>query len=109
MNFTNPFKNDNFEDIRRQEAYAQQKNSETTKAVGNFFYKLIGFWFMWIFTATFSAIILEKVFLQSHGISFFIALILSFIIFKVPYVKASPYKSFIIICFVFGLFMVASS
>jgi len=105
MSFLN--NDDNFHDLRRQEEYERQKNADMARGVGNFFYKLIGFWFMWLFTATFSAIILEKVFSQSQGMSLLVGLILSFVIFKVPYVKASPYKSFIVICFVFGLFMVA--
>ena len=98
---------DNFHDLRRQEEYERQKNADVARGVGNFFYKLIGFWFMWIFTGTFSMIILEKVFLLSKGMSLMLGLILSFAIFKVPYVKANPYKSFIMICFVFGLFIIA--
>jgi len=105
MSFIN--NDDDFRDLRRQEEYERQKNGQLAKGVGNFFYKLIGFWFMWIFTGVFSMIILEKVFSLSHGMSLLIGLILSFAIFKVPYVKASPYKSFIVICFVFGLFVVA--
>ena len=105
MSFLN--NDDNFHDLKRQEEYERQKNLDMARGAGNFLYKLIGFWFIWLFTATFSAIILEKIFLLSQGISLLIGIILSFVIFKVPYVKASPYKSFIIICFVFGLFIVA--
>lgn len=105
MSFLN--NDDNFHDLRRQEEYERQKNADMARGVGNFFYKLIGFWFIWLFTATFSAVILEKVFSQSQGMSLFIGLILSFVIFKVPYVKENPYKSFIVICFVFGLFTIA--
>ncbi len=98
---------DNFHDLRRQEEYERQKNEQLVRGAGNLLYKLIGFWFIWLFTATFSAVILEKIFSLSQGMSLFIGLILSFVIFKVPYVKASPYKSFIVICFVFGLFVIA--
>lgn len=105
MSFIN--NDDDFHDLRRQEEYERQKNEQLARGVGNFFYKIIGFWFIWLFTAAFSAVILEKVFSQSEGMSLLIGLILSFIIFKVPYVKENPYKSFIMICFVFGLFMVA--
>jgi len=105
MSFIN--NDDDFHDLRRREEYERQKNADMARGVGNFFYKLIGFWLIWIFTATFSSIILEKVFALSHGMSFFIGLILSFVIFKVPYVKLNPYKSFMVICFIFWLFTIA--
>jgi hypothetical protein len=104
MSFLN---NDDFHDLRRQEEYERQKSENVVRGVGNFFYKVIGFWIIWLSTATFSTTIIEKVFSQSRGMAYLIGLILSFIIFKVPYVKENPYKSFIIICFVFGLFVVA--
>ena len=105
MSFIN--NDDDFHDLRRREEYERQKNAQLASGVGNFFYKIIGFWFIWLFTATFSTMILEKVFSLGEGKSLLIGLILSFVIFKVPYVKANPYKSFIVICFVFGLFMIA--
>lgn len=107
MFFNNSSDNDPYGNLRKQEEYERQKNEQLARGVGGFLYKLIGFWFIWLFTGALSAVILEMVFSLSQGMSFIIGLILSFVIFKVPYVKASPYKSFIVICFVFGLFMIA--
>lgn len=109
MNFTNPFKNDDFEDIRRQEAYEHQKNLEATKAVGNFFYLYIMYGFIWLLTSAFTAVVLENIFGVGTGTSFFIGIVAGIVIFKVPYVRQSPFKSLMMVCFIFGLFIVASS
>lgn len=98
---------DDFHDLRRQEEYERQKNANVARGVGSLFYKLLGYWFVWLFTAAFSGVILQEVFKLSYVLSLFIGIVLSFLIFKIPYVKENPYKSFIVICFVFGLFVVA--
>jgi len=107
MFFNSSSDNDPYGDLRRREEYERQQNANIARGVGGFFYKYIGYWFVWLFTGAFSGTILQKVFELSFGMSFFIGVTLSVIIFKVPYVKENPYKSFIVICFVFGLFIVA--
>lgn len=107
--FFNNSDNDPYGDLRRREEYERQQQANFAKGVGNVFYKSLGYWFVWLFTAGFSSSILKEVFGLSFELSFFIGLILSFFIFKIPYVKTNPYKSFVMICFVFGLFVVAFS
>lgn len=109
MSFGNPFKNDDFEDLRRKEAYERQKDLETTKAVGNFFYLYIVYSFIWLVSTVFIALVLMNLFAIHDGLSTLIGMILSFFVFKIRYVKQNPFKSLIVICFIFGLFMVASS
>lgn len=99
--------NDPFGDLRRREEYERQKNANIARGAGNLLSNIIGYWFVWLFTATFSATILLHVFSLSEGMSLLLGIILSFVIFKVPFVKQHPYKSFLVICFVFGLFVVA--
>lgn len=106
--FFNNSDNDPYGDLRRREEYEREKNAQTARAVGNFFYKSLGYWFVWLFTAGFSGSVLQEVFGFSFVSAFLTGLVLSFLIFKVDYVKANPYKSFVIICFVFALFVVAS-
>lgn len=109
MFFNNSKDDDPYGDIRRREEYERQQNINMARTGGNLLYKLIGFWFIWLFTGAFSAVILENILKFGQGVSLLGGLALSFLIFKVPYVKASPYKSFLVICFVFALFMIAFS
>lgn len=109
MFFNNSLDKDPSGDLRKREEYERQRNADFTRGLGNFLLKSIGYWFVWLFTAGFSGSVLQEVFGFSFGASLIIGLILSFLIFKVPNVKANPYKSFVMICFVFGLFVVAFS
>jgi hypothetical protein len=105
--FFNNSDNDPYGDLRRREEYERQQQVTFARGLGNFFFKSLGYWFVWLFTAGFSGSILQKVFGFSFVSAFLVGLILSFLIFKVPYVKENPYKSFVMICFIFALFVVA--
>jgi len=109
MNFGSPFKNDDFEDIKRQEEYEHQKNVENTKAVGNFLYLYIMYGSIWLFSSAFTMVILDDIIGLGTGTSIVIGLIAGIVIFRVPYVKQNPFKSLMMVCFMFGLFIVASS
>jgi len=98
---------DDFHDLRRQEEYERQKNEQLARGVGNFLYLYIAYAFVWLFSTAFTATVLESIFGMGTGLSFFIGIVAGIVIFKVPYVRANPFKSFIMICFVFGLFIVA--
>jgi len=99
--------NDDFEDFRRYEEYQRQKDAQFAKGVGNFLFYYIGYAFVWLFTSAFTATVLENMFGVGIGTSLLVGVISGFLIFKVPYVKANPFKSFIVICFIFGLSIVA--
>ena len=107
FNKQNP--DDPYGDLRRREEYEREQKLHMARTGGNLFANLMGYWFVWLFTGAFSATILQKIFDISDGLTLLFGLVGSFIIFKVPYVKQHPYKSFIVICFVFGLFIIASS
>ena len=105
MSFLN--NDDNFHDLRRQEEYERQKNEQLTRGVGNFLYLYIAYGFVWLCSSAFTAVVLENMFGVGAGLSFLIGIVSGIVIFKVPYVKANPFKSLIMICFIFGLFIVA--
>ena len=107
MFFNNSSNDDSYGDLRRREEYERQQKINMARTGGNLLYKLLGYWFVWLFSMSFSGVILEKIFGLDFGLALIISFILGFVIFKVPYVKAYPYKSFMIICFVFGLFIIA--
>ena len=99
--------NDNFDDLRRKEEYERQKQANLARGLGNFLYLYIAYGFVFLFSTAFTATVLELIFGVGTVMSFVIGLIAGIGIFKVPYVRENPVKSFIIICFVFGLFMIA--
>jgi len=105
--FFNNSDNDPYGDLQRREEYERQKNINMAKSGGNLLFKLIGYWFIFLFTGAFSAMILQKIFHFGELSSLLLGLVASVVIFKVPYVKARPYKSFVVICFIFALFMIA--
>ncbi len=65
--------------------------------------------FIWLFSSAFTAVVIENIFGVGTGTSFFIGIVTGIVIFKIPYVKQNPFKSLMMVCFIFGLFIVASS
>ena len=107
MFFNNSNSEDPYGDLRRREEYEREQKLNMARAGGGLLVNLLGYWFILLFTFTFTGVILETIVGLSMGLSILISFIASIIIFKVPYVKAHPYKSFLVICFVFGLFIIA--
>ena len=109
MFFNNSNNDDPYGDLRRREEYERQQKINMARTGGNLLVNILGYWFVWIFSFSFSATLLENIVGLDTGVTMLISFILSLVIFKVSYVKAHPYKSFLVICFVFGLFIIASS
>lgn len=107
MFFNNSSDNDPYGDIRRREEYERQQKINMARTGGNLLFNFLGYWFVWLFTGAFSAVILQTILKFGEGTSLLLGFVFSFLIFKVPFVKEHPYKSFIVICFVFGLFIIA--
>lgn len=107
MFFKNKFENDNFEDIERYEEYQRRKSEAVVKGVGSFIYRL--YMYVSIFLATYFVLTLFLIYVfgLDDGFAYFISFISSFIIFKVPYIKEKPFKSLIILGFIFALEFVA--
>jgi len=105
--FFNNSSNDNFDDLRRKEEYERQKQANLARGLGHFLYHYIAYGFVFIFSTAFTGTVLELIFGVSTFMSFVIGLVAGIGIFKVPYVRENPFKSFIMICFVFGLFIIA--
>jgi len=103
------FMSDDFEDLKRKEKYERQKQEMLAKATGNFLGKVIGFWFVFLASFTFVGMLAQRVFGFTYGEAMVIAFISIFITFKITYVRAYPYKSLVVILFLFGLLYVATS
>jgi len=99
--------NSSFYTQKEREEYERQQAINLAKNTSNLFVKSLGYWFMWLFTSALTGTVLNSIFKIGNGMSFFIGLFIGFLIFKFPYVKEHPYKSTIMICFIFGLFIVA--
>ena len=108
MFFFNSNNEDPYGDLRRREEYEREQKLNMARTGGGLLVNLLGYWFVWLFSFSFSAMILQSMFGVNKGLSFLVGIICSFLIFKVSYVKQHPYKSFFVICFVFGLFLIAS-
>lgn len=107
MFFNNSSQDDPYGDIQRREEYERQQKLQLAKGLGTFFYKYMAYSFIWLFTTAFTATVLETIFKLSSSISLIVGIIAGIGIFRVPYVKENPLKSFVVICFVFGLFIIA--
>jgi len=103
MKFGNSFKNDDFEDIRRYEEYQRRKDEALVKGVGNFLLRIIYYWFIFLASNVVIGLCLMYLIGLSQVVATIISIIASFFIFKIPYVKEHPIKSFLTLCFIFAL------
>ena len=101
-----PNNDDNFEDIKRYEEYQRQKDMNVVRGVWGFIVRLYQKVFIYFLTYLILGIVLQKLTGIQEGIAILISMVLSFFVFKVPYVKIYPGKSLITLGFLFFLLFV---
>lgn len=107
--FFNNSDNDPYGDLRRREEYERQKQADFARGVGNFLYLYFFYSLIWFLSSLLISMIFYIVLNINMGITTVIGMILSFLVFKIAYIKAHPVKSLITIGFIFGLVFVAAS
>lgn len=107
--FFNNSDNDPYGDLRRREEYQRQKDAAFARSVGSILYLYFAYSLIWFLSSALISMIFNIVFDINMGITTVIGMILSFLVFKIAYVKAHPVKSLITIGFIFGLVFVAAS
>lgn len=101
--------NDDFEDLKRAEAYENYKNEQMTKAVGKAFYLYIIHAFSWLINTLLIMFILNFIFEPNEALGVLTSMILSFFLFKISYIKENPFNSLMTSCFILFLIFVLAS
>lgn len=104
--FGKKYEDKDFEDFRRYEEYQRRKNEAVVKGVGGFLGNLILRWFILVGTYFVLSTIVSNLTSLSEAVVMISTFILSFLVFKLRYVKEYPVKSLITICFLIFLVFV---
>jgi hypothetical protein len=105
--FFNNSKNDNYEDLRKQEEYERQKQANFARGLGHFLYLYLVYGFIWFFSSVLFSMLLNFFLGIDQLIAMITGMIGGIILFKVSYIKQEPIKSLMTIGFLFFLVSVA--
>jgi len=100
---------DDFEDLRRQEAYERQKSINLARGLGNFFYRYMVFSLIVFVGAITIGLTLNLIANVNLELGIPLGMLFSFFIFKIRYVKDYPIKSLLTLSFICFIMFTAVS